>query len=251
MNKNKRRRRRKGQLSTKKLLRWRNDAITWQNEATTNLIHENGLLLNDNFSTSNNYQQQYLSSSNANPIVPSTTNNGDNFENELLALSDLLRPKKLTHAQKRERSLQIVRKKMERAKLACSAKPLTKLEPSFLGLKRAESTRTIPPTLKRWLKHQKNLAPILRSTVSDKANEFPTGGLIKISKKKKTMTGNLLGPEEGVPNWQRHDWGGGMSAGEFALPKATKDTKSHIPNLSMEMEARLQNMIQSNLGLGK
>ena len=138
MNKNKRRRRRKGQLSTKKLLRWKNDAISWQNDATTNLIHENGLLLNDNFATSNNYQQQYLSSSNNNPIVP-YTNNGDNFENELLALSDLLRPKKLTHAQKRERSLQIVRKKMKRAKLACSAKPLTKLEPSFLGLKRAES----------------------------------------------------------------------------------------------------------------
>ena len=137
---------------------------------------------------------------------------------------------------------------MRRAKLSSCDKQQTKLDPSFLGVRRGASTRTVPPTLKRWLKKQPHLAPILRATVSDRSSEFPTGNLIKISKKKKTLTGDLLGQEEGVPHWTRHDWGGGLSAGEFALPKPSKHTRLRIPELSIEMKNKLKNMIDSNLG---
>ena len=200
---------------------WQEDAQVWQEDATTKLIHANAFL----FDRSSRSIQ-----------------NDTSFAQELLALGDLLlqaSPQKLTHEQRKRKTIEKVRQKMRRAQLSSCDKPPTKLDPSFLGVRRGASTRTVPPTLKRWLKKQPHLAPILRATVSDRSSEFPTGNLIQTSKKKKTLTGDLLGQEEGVPHWTRHDWGGGLSAGEFALPKPSKHTRLKIPELSIEMKNKL------------
>ena len=162
---------RKGnKLLQSKMQRWQKEAEQWTSEATKSLVHEGSFYLIDDQTTT------------------SIGKNGDSITEELQTLNDILLRsslKKITHGEAKKKVLLQVRRKMHDAKMRSCDKPLTKLSPSFLGIRRADSTRTIPPTLKKWMKTKPNLAPILRATVSDQSNEFPTGGLIKISKKKK------------------------------------------------------------------
>ena len=173
------------------------------------------------------------------------------MEEARLAAALGIKSKKPTAASRKAEALVTVKKRMRRAQLADP-----NINPTSLGLpsqrQRAESTRTVPPTLKRWMKAKPSIAPILRASVSDKSSAFPTSGVgLSLSKSTPTLTGPLVGAEEGFPEWTRWDWGGGLSAGEFALPAAKADlNRRDLPHLSAEMEQRLYQHLHSNLGRG-
>ena len=112
----------------------------------------------------------------------------------------------------------------------------TKLEPSFLGKRRAENPARVPDGIIKFWDASVLPPPILRQPVRG----------VRRAKRVSSLKRGLAGPVEcGAPNNLRWDWGGGYSAAEFELVK-THGRRSDL--VSAEMKSTLKQYIERNSG---
>ncbi len=127
---------------------------------------------------------------------------------------------------------------------------LTKLHPEFLGYRRAENPKRIPPNIIQfWDTVDNALPPITRH------KEVGVRRRKRKTKPSQAMCGKTISE---APHYKRWDWGGGLSANEFELAKdvrvSSKPGSSRLSSseikLPAEMENTLKQYIDRNLGEG-